>query len=319
MIFRAVLCVVASLGMLHAQVVAGPNRPAKVPEGYVITPFGYFHPSCVRHLAEEETVLADGRVQHADGTEDAEPPVCNYPRYTPTGELITADTVNIADAAEVSETKAPIINGWLEYISATTPTSYGEISATWTVPPAPTSNDRQTIFFFPGFQDIKNTANESIVQPVLGWDSDFYNEWGIASWNCCLSGTADESSPVHVSVGDEILGTITSMCSARLKFCSKWNVLSEDQTTGKSTTLRKTPTEGQVWNWAFGAVLEVYGVRECSDYPANTDVVFNVEVYDKNLKEISNPGWSEGPASLKTTPKCNYGLNTTATQETLDY
>jgi hypothetical protein len=31
----------------QAQKLAGPNRPAVVPEGYVITPFGYFHPSCV--------------------------------------------------------------------------------------------------------------------------------------------------------------------------------------------------------------------------------------------------------------------------------
>jgi len=40
--------------------VAGPNRPPQVPEGYVITPFGYFHPSCVLRAVEGETLLADG-------------------------------------------------------------------------------------------------------------------------------------------------------------------------------------------------------------------------------------------------------------------
>ena len=43
--------------MAYAQVPAGRNRPAGVPDGYVITPFGYFHPSCVRRLAEGETLL----------------------------------------------------------------------------------------------------------------------------------------------------------------------------------------------------------------------------------------------------------------------
>src|ERR1035441_2122355 len=56
----------SSLNMLP---VAGQNRPATVPEGYVITPFGYFHPSCVQSLAKGERLLADGRVQHADGTD----------------------------------------------------------------------------------------------------------------------------------------------------------------------------------------------------------------------------------------------------------
>jgi len=56
----------------QAQKLAGPNRPAVAPQGYVITPFGYFHPSCVREVASGDTVLADGRVQHADGTVDTE-------------------------------------------------------------------------------------------------------------------------------------------------------------------------------------------------------------------------------------------------------
>src|ERR1700729_3814536 len=72
----------------RAQKLAGPNRPATVPEGYAITPFGYFHPSCVREVASGDTVLADGRVQHADGTADAKAPVCGYARYTAKGEIV---------------------------------------------------------------------------------------------------------------------------------------------------------------------------------------------------------------------------------------
>ena len=62
-IFCTMLLVMMSVGMLNAQMAAGWNRPASVPSGYVITPFGYFHPSCVRQVNEGETLLGDGRIR----------------------------------------------------------------------------------------------------------------------------------------------------------------------------------------------------------------------------------------------------------------
>src|ERR1017187_4361862 len=41
----------------RAQAPAGPNLPPGVPDGYVITPSGYFHPSCVRQLDRKSTRL----------------------------------------------------------------------------------------------------------------------------------------------------------------------------------------------------------------------------------------------------------------------
>lgn len=289
---------------------AGPDRPPEVPAGYLVTPFGYFHPSCVFRIEERETLLADGRVEHADGTVEANVPVCSYPHYTPTGLLVSADV------REASGGNAPVIRGWLEYVSATTSTSYGEITATWTVPPQPATNDYQTLFFFPGLEDSNDVL--SIVQPVLQWYAP--GPWAVASWNCCMQGTVWESHPVKVSPGDTILGTIISMCKKGLNYCANWKVISQDVTTGKKTTLRKTPAEGQVWNWGFGAVLEVYGVKQCSDFPANNNsTVFTVQLYDQNRNLISDPGWIGTPAGAGTDPNCNYGLNVTATQETLQY
>ena len=293
--------------------VAGPNRPLQVPDAFVITPFGYFHPSCVLRLEEAETLLADGRVEHANAIVDSSAPLCNYPHYTATGLLITADTKG-ASAID------PNVNGWLEYVSATTATSYGKISATWPVPPAPTANDGQTLFFFPGFEDISDVI--SIVQPVLQFGNSAAggaNYWAVASWNCCTSGTAWYSPLLKVSTGDTILGTITPTCKPGQDYCATWNVVSEDKTTGKKTTLAKSAAEGQIWNWGFAAVAEVYGVRQCSDYPANTSLVFKVHLYDQNRKVIANPGWVGSPAGSGISPKCNYGLNVTATKETLDY
>jgi hypothetical protein len=288
-----------------------------VPADFVITPFGYFHPSCVFEIEEGERLLPDGRVEHTDGAVDANAPVCGYPHYTSTGSMAPTDV------REESGAKAPVISGWLEYVSATTSTSYGEIAATWTVPPLPASDDHQTLFFFPGFEDTNEEDNLSIVQPVLQFGTSTAGGgtyWAIASWNCCMIGTAWFSHLVKVNPGDTILGAITSRCEKGLNYCADWKVISEDQTTGKKTILSKTPAAGQVWNWAFGAVSEDYGVKQCSDWPNNnTSTVFTVQVYDQNRKLISDPGWTGSPAAGGTDPSCNYGLNVTDAQETLQY
>lgn len=290
--------------------IAGPDRPAEVPAGYVITPFGYFHPSCVFGIEEGETLLADGRVQHTNGNVDANVPVCGYPHYTRAGLMVPAN------AREASGAHGQVIRGWVEYISTTTSTSYGEITATWTVPAGPATSDGQTLFFFPGFEDFGNEV--SIVQPVLQWYPP--GPWAVASWNCCIQGTVWESHPVKVSPGDSIFGDIVSRCKKGLNYCANWKVLSKDLTTGKKTILSKTSADGQVWNWAFGAVLEVYGVTQCSDYPANNNsTVFTVQLYDQNRKLIPDPGWAGTPAAQGIDPDCNYGLNVTATEETLEY
>jgi hypothetical protein len=288
------------------------SRPPNVPEEYVITPFGYFHPSCVLSLAEGNTLLANGGVQHADGTVEAAQ-VCNYPHYTRDGAMVAAD-------ASESGKIPPEISGWLESVSATTSTSYYKISATWTVPPSPTSNDGQCDYFFPGFEDSNDV--QSIVQPVLQWGGGCYISggayWQLASWNCCMSGTTWHSTPLDVNVGDNILGTIAPTCKPGKNYCTTWNVVSEDKTTGKKTTLAKTPADGQIWNWAFGAVSEDYGIVQCSDFPDNSGLTFTVKLYDQNGKLITNPNW-QGTQWNSGPPSCNYGWKITKTKETVKY
>jgi hypothetical protein len=292
---------------------AASTRPPQVPENYVITPFGYFHPSCVQHVAEGETLLQDGRIQHADGRVDTIAPVCDYPRYSPQGALLTSG--NMAGTGT-----PPTTNGWVESLSAITGTSYGRLTATWRTPPLPSANNGQTLFFFPGFEDINHVI--SIVQPVLQFGPSGAgggNYWAAASWNCCISGVADYSTLIRVSSGDSILGWIGSTCAPGGISCPTWNVVTQDRTTGAKTTLSKTPSDGQVWNWAFGAVMEVYNVVQCTNYPRNKGVTFSVRLYDQNLVQISNPGWTENPAGPGITPNCSFGLNSTASQETVNY
>lgn len=308
---------VSTFGFASPPAIAGPSRPSAVPEGYVITPFGYYHPSCVHQVDEGGTILADGRVQHADGRVDASAPICSYPRYSPNGSVISQSQPMVENC-----TVAGV--GWIESIgaSASANTSYGKLSATWTVPPSPSSDDGQLLYLFPGFADCPNDA--SILQPVLQWGNNgYYNGgsyWQIVSWNAYGNTGIYHGNPVTVSPGDTILGTISSTCKPGGNSCPTWNVVTVDKNTGGKSTLAGTLSNGQVWNLAFGGVLEApYGVKQCSDYPANGNVVFNVHLYDENLKPISNPGWTANRAGPGITPECGFGLNVSANKETLSY
>ena len=294
--------------MARAQAPAGPNRPAQVPEEYIVTPFGYFHPSCVVHLAKGEELLEGGQViQKADGT-IYPVPVCEYPHYTARGDMFAAG----------SPIKPPTIShSWIVSASTTTNTSYGEIVADWNVPSAPQSYDGQTVYFFPGLED--NVHDVSILQPVLGWNSDFSRAWGIASWNCCPRGTADESSPVRVDTGDLIVGTVKSTCGSGTLSCPTWKITTQDESTGGSTTLSNTPSEGQTFNWAFGGALEAYSIVRCSDYPPNQYITFSPTLFDNNFNIIENPSWSLTDWASGLTPQCNYGGQVSASEVTLAF
>jgi len=292
---------------------AAATRPESVPEGYGITPFGYFDPSCVFHMAEGETLLEKGTVlQHKDGTLE-NIPACQYPHYTANGKLVSADG-----------TKAdPTISGWTEYASTTIGTSYGEIVANWVVPPAPTSiaSPAQTDFFFTGLEDINDVV--SILQPVLQYGASTAgggNYWAIASWNCCPAGNSWYSTLVDVSSGDTIQGTIESTCGAGTESCSTWNVTTADVTSSNSTTLSNTSSDGQTFNWAFGGVIEVYGVAQCANLPSSGYLDFHsIGLYDYNFNLISNPSWTMGYPAASETPQCGYVGYPVATKVALDY
>jgi len=295
--------------------VAGPRRPATVPDGYVITPAGYFHASCVRSLAKGERLLSDGRVLHSDGTVDQQAASCAYPHYSPAGNQVGSSASNKSAQAATNTmttnaraTTAPVINGYLLDANATTgspTTSYGALIARWTVPPQPTANDGQVLFFFPGFEDFD--AVDSILQPVLGWDGN-PGQWTMASWNCCLNGIITNSPAVNVSPGDRIYGSITSTCTAGTLTCANWNVLTLDLSTGDSTTLSDTPSDGQIFNWAFGAVLEVDNIVSCDDFPPNRHLRFDkITVFDQDLKAIPDMKWT-AYVDTPVTPQCDHAL-----------
>ena len=180
----AIIMLLAGLTTAQALTSAGPKRPAAVPANYVITPFGYFDPSCVSHLAKGDVLRQDEKlIQRANGNSESIH-VCAYPHYRADGEKV------IGDERAVREPN--ISHAWVEYASITTGAAFGQIYSEWDVPPAPTNNDGQTVYLFNGLEDINDVV--TIIQPVLGWNSDYASAWGIASWNCCENGTVVEAN-----------------------------------------------------------------------------------------------------------------------------
>jgi hypothetical protein len=297
---------------------AGPNRPSGVPADYVITPFGYFHPSCVLQLKKGESFQPDGVLRHADGSTETVAP-CRYPHYKPSGELPDAGSLaahETAVAQETETTSKPAINGWVENSNASIATAYGKVASTWTVPSLPLAQDAQVVYLFPGLEGSGGELN--ILQPVLGYI--YGAPWTFASWNCCPSNTTVESSPINVNPGDTLVGTIVMTCAAGTLTCPTWNVTSEDQTTNQSTELSGTTNAGNTFNWGFGGVLEAYNIVQCADYPSNASLTMKTLLYDNNLSLVSSPDWTDYlNTASEGVPQCAYAVNTTATNTTLTY
>jgi hypothetical protein len=301
----------------NAQAPAGPNRPIGVPDGYVVTPSGYFHPSCVREVAEGDTLLEDGpAIRHANGTIE-KVPVCQYPHYTRTGEIaveglpLGAGSLRCKPWIECAETTADITGS----------TSYGKLTATWIVPPEPTSKDGQTLGFFPGFQQVP-PGQTTVLQPVLAWNASL-DGWYIEAENCCPGGQDFHGPLVSVIPTDVIEGRIQQTCPAGTESCPTWKVVASDITSGEESPLPSDEgtSDGHTFNWAFAGALEVVsGLVQCSDYPPNSHLSFSsVALYDYNLNRISNPNWSTW-TNPGVTPQCGYVVDANvAKQVTLYY
>jgi hypothetical protein len=301
-------CLLVSLLMASTASAERHHRPANVPLEFIVTPFGYMHPSCVAHLKQGERRMGDV-VLHADGTTEAIP-VCVYPRYTKKGERVEATADAVPQTLESApSTPVPTISwAWLEDAVSFTSINLGSSSSTWTVPPSPTGHDGQVLYFFPGIGNI--------LQPVLGWNADFSNAWGIASWECCLNNSSLESPAIRVNTGDTIVGTVAQTCAAGINNCATWNITTTDQNTGQTTTTYNSALAGQQNN-AVEGVLEVYGITQCSDFPPNGAIVFNSLFYDYNGNAVW-PTWSIG-VDKTDTPQCGYGVQAAASQVTLSY
>ena len=282
------------------------NAPAGIPRDYVVTPNGFFHPSCVQGLESNETLRADGTIARADGSVRTVPD-CRYPHYAADGTRLTGDAVPLPAAR--AQSRVPEIDGWVAYASYTLPRANAAIyiAANMSVPQAPSMQSGQTVYFFPGLEDIEHV--QTIVQPVLGWNAFNDNGWTIASWNCCLTGHTWHSPPVAVDSGVTLEGRVNgSDCDG--SECANWTILTRDPAHDRDTTLN-TSGYGQVFDWVFGAVLEAYGISTCDELPVTRTEEFTEIVVYALRSPMSTPvaqhvAWD--PTILPNSPECDYAV-----------
>jgi hypothetical protein len=246
-----------------------PHPPANVPRDYVVTPNGYFHPSCVQRVDADEQLRPGAMLVRNNGTTRAVAP-CAYPHYAADGTELAPNDVPMPGAAAPA---GGAIDGWVAYGSYLLPRTGAAryLFARMTVPTAPTVQSGQVVYFFPGLEELEHV--QTIVQPVLGWNAFNDDGWTIASWNCCLDGHTWHSAPIAVSSGTTLEGLVVGgTCTNGI--CTNWKIVTRDAVTARQTTL-DTEGYGQAFDWVFGAVLEAYGVSQCGHYPASGDETFS--------------------------------------------
>lgn len=280
--------------------------PAGIPRDYVVTPNGFFHPSCVQRIESNETLRADGTIMRADGS-TRRVQTCAYPHYAADGTALAPDAAPYPTSAPPAN--PPQINGWVAYASYTLPRANASlyIAANMSVPEAPSVHSGQVVYFFPGLEDAQHV--QTIVQPVLGWNAFNDGGWTIASWNCCLSGQTWHSPAVTVEPGVTLEGRVTgSNCEGSI--CQDWTILTRDPVNDHDTTLN-TSGYGQAFDWVFGAVLEAYGISQCGELPVTQNEEFShILVYALRPPTGSQLAQRQpwGPTIVANSPECGYSV-----------
>ena len=283
-----------SLGTLDTPTVVraeDTTRPPQVPAGYLITPNGYFHPTCVQPIEPDETLKADGSVVRDGGGRRHIPP-CSYARYTKAGERIGPQTdlrpaqpllqncghqISLNGGSWIIDADTILQNGSANYFS-------GRLGV---VPSAPSVQTGQSIFLFIGLEDCENV--QTVLQPVLGWNGFNQNVWTISAWNCCISGNTNYTGPYTVHTGYGIEGTISTSDGLNWTvYVEAFDGLFTHPYFGSRLAFSSaTPNQG--FDWVFGAVLESYGVTQCSQYPSDQHVFS--QLYLTTLSGPELPSW----------------------------
>jgi hypothetical protein len=264
-------------------------------DGYVLTPHGYYHQSCVHEVPDGAEVGVGGRVMLADGSE-RQLPGCNHPRLVLRNEAVE-----------------PTTNGWVEDANWTSPSPATKLTSRFGVPSAPSASAGQVVFFFPGMEPSDGTI---ILQPVLQWGASAAgggDDWEIASWSCGPS--CVHSKLVKVASGDTLIGDITGSSCSPTGQCT-WKIVTKDNNSGKSTTLT-THGDAESYVWLFGGVLEAYGISACNQYPSNGHETFSsVNFFDEAGNRLA-PSYSAD--LLGTTPSCSFRVAPTGSSAALTF
>jgi hypothetical protein len=280
------------------ETVANVSQAVAAP-GKLRTPAGEFDLSCAHEVPNGSVVDLEGNVMQ-NGKQVA--------RFSP----CTAKQTMVLPRITKPGLQPPTINGWVEasWADATTIsglTYFNSLTASFTVPAAPSVAAGQLIYLFPSVE----ANGAAILQPVLQWGNNGSfggNYWTLASWYVSAT-SAVFSSPVTVAAGDSITGFIRMIGSG--SSTDSWVVTGTDTVSGVSSgtgfITPKTP-----FNSAQQGVLEVYNVSACSSFPAAGDIIFSDVTATQagpawNTYNAVTPGWFS--VVWGGTPSCSFKVN----------
>jgi len=219
----------------------------------VPTPFGLMPETCVHRGVGDSVTLhqVEGGVDtvYTNGT------IIHFPALPECLEYQN----RIAEMRAAKKSGGPTwVDGWLDYAGWYPPSDVTSFKGNYLVPPNPSANSAQVLFYFIGVENMNSGSGVTILQPVLTWGNGLTG-WSFASWNCCPSGQAHESTPLQgFSAGATISGTIQFLSSV-----NNWEILST--VNGKTTNLTVADASRE-FNWA-DVTLETYSVTACNQFP----------------------------------------------------
>jgi hypothetical protein len=256
----------------------------------VYTPAGVMPRACVHEIPNGSHVDVTGLVHLPDGQ------TMRFARCAARGQ-------SAVHSARIST--PPTLDGWVEYaVDVTNPLR--SLSANYTVPPAPvnTYSGTKVYYSFPGVDN-----GHYILQPVIqyGYNGSFGgSHWTMASWQCYAGVDCFHGTPVTISTGDAITGTVVATgCSGGS--CT-WTITAHDATSSQNASYSFTGTDDYVN--VYGGAVEPHGLTGCSDLPTNGVNYSSISVSVSGSGTIT-PSWTNTVAS-GLSPTCMFAVASTS-------
>ncbi|HEY9132955.1 MAG TPA: hypothetical protein VIM98_14480 [Dyella sp.] len=265
--------------------IAPELRPQGVPLDYLVTPVGFFSPSCVKRVQDD---TAPGAAR------------CTQPHYRYDGARVEPNGAFFP--GKIKASAAAYYSGPIEDAHLTLKDPIGKFQAEWVVPKAPADIDTQSVYYSIEAEGIGPSNSATVLRSELSYEMGFPNPgaWELTVW-VQSEGKLYYSGPVEVNEGDVIVGDITK------KSGNTWSVRATDKRTGEAVGREATVYEMQK---IYGGVLRVRDVRNCNQFPSGSPFVFSkVEAFAPNLVDRYSLPWTLNPPKSISLP-CKFGVST---------
>lgn len=273
-------------------------------EGYVPTPAGWYHESCVHQIPVGARVERNNVVKTVAAGSYQLPLCLHPPQSTHFGR-------------PDSTAKNPVASngsGWTEWTYDNNYTPRRQLVADWTVPAAPSAYATGQVYYtFPALEQAS-----LIVQTVLQYGrtgSDYGGPfWSITSWQCNGGTNCIHSAPITVNPSDLIHGSmVATNC---VNHTCTWTITTRDVTTAQETVL--TLADYDTYNYVVGGAVETYSLNSCSNFPSPGVSYSNIAEYDSTYTQVT-PFWSAAVANDPNKPVCGFRNTFTPTSVLLEH